>query len=592
MSYRYQKNPISGEQEMIIDGFEKGIADSPYVGAQDIRNMNLISSPYQASVNFSMDGMTIPPTVSAVSWSAVGSTDVFTVSDTTGWYNAMAITVNSSSGGGVSTGRVYWVGDLSGATFKLYKNPSLVSGQLLDVTADATGTLSSYTLSQPKYATTDFKGAQTSPTYYYQFLIDSAGRVWWIYNKGGTTTNNLVYIGNDTLTNASGNGIAIFHGYILVFRDSTIDYLQASKIDTINGNTDLDTGSGWVYGWQSVDTQANHQAITAQDDAVYWCNSGRVGSLLEVVGETFDPTDSGTYVKNSNALDIPDGDTPTYIAELGTNLLIGGIRNYVYPWDRVSTSFSYPIILAESYTTRIVTSNSSSYIFAGTRGRIYITNGSNVDLFKKIPDGMVGYQDPYFTWKDASYWRNQLYFSFTVSDNAGNALNSTSGLWAIDLSSGVFRYTNQLSYGTYQGTTSLIFPNYLSLTPEGNGLYAGWVDGSSNPGLDIASSDPYSNSESYIVTEIIPVGDFLHQRTFNNFEFKLGRPMVSGESISLYQRENLTDSFTLIGTTTTTTLSDKYDSNFQNVQWVQFKIITSSTDTTPSYVPLRQLIIR
>jgi len=32
MAYQYQKNGITGKSEIVINGFEKGIADSPYQG--------------------------------------------------------------------------------------------------------------------------------------------------------------------------------------------------------------------------------------------------------------------------------------------------------------------------------------------------------------------------------------------------------------------------------------------------------------------------------------------------------------------------------------------------------------------------------
>lgn len=589
MAYRYQKNPISGEQELIISGFEQGIADSPYTGPQDIRNMNITSTPYGAQVNLKMSALNKPPTVSAVAFTAVASTDIVTVSDTTGWYNAMAITLNTSSAGDTSTGRVYWIGDLSGNTFKLYKNPSLNVATLVDISSDGSGTLSSYTLSQPKYFANDYRGSDTNPSYFYKFLIDSAGRAWWVYNYGGTVTNNLVYLGNTTLTGASGNGIVAYQGYLLVFRSGDIDYLF---LTVIGNNPHVDLTTYWAYGWESTDTRTNHFALVGRDNIVYFCNSGRIGSIITVAGDTFDPSDSNSYVFTDGALDLPDGDTPTYIAELGTTLLIGGVQNYVYPWDRVSVSFQSPIILAENNTARIVSSNSNSYIFAGNRGNIYITNGANVDLFKKIPDSIFGYQDPYYAWLDATYWRNQLYFSFSVYDNAGNNLDNSAGVWGINLTSGALYCSNQPSYGSYAGYVYAISNNILAAYPEGNGLYTGWVDGSSNTGVDIGTSEPYSDNEGLVTTEIIPVGDFLHRKTFNNFEFKLGRPMVSGESLSLYQRPNLTASFTLIGTTTTTQLSDKYDANFENVEWVQFQAVLSSTDTDPSYVQLQQIIAR
>ena len=42
-----------GTNDIVISGFEQGIGDDPYTGISDIRNINLISIPKEASVNFS-----------------------------------------------------------------------------------------------------------------------------------------------------------------------------------------------------------------------------------------------------------------------------------------------------------------------------------------------------------------------------------------------------------------------------------------------------------------------------------------------------------------------------------------------------------
>lgn len=589
MAYR-----LSGK-DIIISGFEEGIAESPHKGLSDMRNVNIVSIPGEAAVMFKTDDLTIPPTVSAVAWSAVGATDVFTVSSTTNWYNGMAVTMNTSSGGGVATGRVYWVGDLSGATFKLYKNPSLIAGALLDVTADATGTMSSYTLTAIIDAIPSYQEPGTTKRNRV-FFLDDTGRVWWVRNTGGTVTNTLVYIGNDTLTGTTGRAITAFLGYLIVFRTSTTDSLDLTLLD---GTTDLDGASGWLYGWESISSvdQTVRPVISAQDNAMYYSNgSSRVGSIIQNAGSSFNPATSATYTENTSALALPEEDTCNALAELGTNLLIGGIINRVYVWDRISTSFNYPLILPENVTSLIVQTNSNAYIFAGFRGRIYITNGTNINLWKKIPDYLTGEIEPYITWQDATYWRNQIYFSFTAEDNSGVSTDNTSGIWAIDIETEALRMTNQLSYGAYTGTTTTIIPNILTNTPGGDGLYASWTN-STTYGVDYTTSTPYSNFESYIETELMPLGTFTRNWTGTQFEWKTSVPIgVNGtsESVRLQYRTNLSEAFTTIGTTSSSTgqVSDMYQANFQKAQWVQLRLVLSSNATTPTLCRGTELRLR
>jgi len=290
------------------------------------------------------------------------------------------------------------------------------------------------------------------------------------------------------------------------------------------------------------------------------------------------------------ALDLPNGDDVISLGEQNTSLLIGGMQDLVYPWDRISPSFDFPIILPENNTVRIVSANQLAYLFTGNRGRIYVTNGSSVELLKKIPDYIAGSYEPYFAWADAMVWRNQLYFSFTATTNAGVALATTGGLWAIDMPTGAFRLTNKLSYGSYAGSATVLLPHVLSDTPPGTGVYVGWSVNSTY-GVDVSSVDPYSNYEAMIDTEIIPVGTFVEKYTPRHFEFQMAMPMVSGESIRLSARKSLSDSYEVIGTTTDTVLSAPFDTPFDDWELFQFRVEMSSTATTPSYNRLLKMTV-
>lgn len=594
MAYRFEKT-IAGT-DIVMDGMENGIADSPYEGIGDMRNINIISVPKEGSVNFATSALIIPPVFNAGLFVVTDTTDVFEVLDATGFYNGMAVTFNTiNTATGFSTGRVYWIGalNLPAKQFKLYKSPALDAGtnpSLVNVTASGSGTMSTYTLTSPLTKTigysTGFQGANSV------FILDDSGKVWWVNNLGGVLTNTLVYLGNDTLTGTTGRAIVAFQFYLLVFRTSTIDYLQISDIQE---GIDLDSGSGWHYSWESVSSvfQNPRPVLAGTDDGLYYGNSGRLGSILVNAGQTFAPSNAATYTKSLTALNLPDTDEAVSLAELGQNLLVGGLLNVIYPWDRISTSFYYPLILSENLTTKMVSSNSNTYIFAGNRGRIYITNGSNVELYKKVPDSITNSTDPYFVWEDAVYWKNQLYFSFTANTNAGVSIPTTSGVWAIDVTTNSFRYSNELSYGALTGTTPVIVQNVLSNTPGGAGLYMGWTN-SGVSGVDTTTAIPYTGGQAYIDFDIIPVGEFLTKKTFQNADWKLATPLVSGESVQLLYRTDITSAYTSIGITTTAgLLSDQpYPVNFETSQWVQLRIVLTSTASNPSLVRLREVRIR
>jgi hypothetical protein len=80
---------------------------------------------------------------------------------------------------------------------------------------------------------------------------------------------------------------------------------------------------------------------------------------------------------------------------LGNQILIGGKFNAIYVWDRLKFYYDYRIYLPETFVTKLLTINTTVYIFSGNRGRIYQTNGSQASLYKKIPDHLSDTVEPY-----------------------------------------------------------------------------------------------------------------------------------------------------------------------------------------------------
>ena len=169
MSYR-----IEGK-DIVLDGFEKGIADSPYSGPADMRNIELLAVPGEASVALATTTITQPPVFNAVSFTAAAATDRLTVASTTGLYEDAAIVLNTNSATGITTGVVYYVRNIVGLTFQL---SAAAISSVIDITVDGSGTLTTY------------QYAANSPVSYWvdstggilgvnsTFYADGAGHVW------------------------------------------------------------------------------------------------------------------------------------------------------------------------------------------------------------------------------------------------------------------------------------------------------------------------------------------------------------------------------------------------------------------------------
>ncbi len=565
---------------------------------------------------------------------AAGGSGIVVISYPTGTVTATGGTITTSGGNtihtfttsgsfvistsGLAPSSVYYVRNIVGLTFQLSLS---LTGPIIDLVGDSVGTFTTYQYGNQR----GLSGGHAPVSYYVDrqignfigvYLMDASNYIWFLTPTAIDTlpANSLLFMGNidgAAASSASGGGVAIWNGYIFVFGISNVGVDLAPINDLFVSGPAAD----WSYNWWTISTAQVDRRVSllvAQDDALYFTSNSGVGSILEKAGEVFDPTDSATYTRNADALVIPNDQT-TCLAEQGTSLLIGGSKSLVYPWDRISTSYSYPIILPDNFTTNIVGTNQNAYIFAGNRGRIYITNGSSVDLFKKLPDYLTGIVNPYIRWRDASYARNQLYFSFTATTNADADLTTVNGGWAIDLSAKALRMVNKITASGYAGQTTMVTeipPISLADNPAGTSIILGWQTSGPVYGVDVGSGIPYSSLESFIDFDLIPVGTYLDQFSPSQVEWKTSSPLGANgtaETIRILYRTNITDAFVQIGSTTATgttvvgtttgtsvmsAISDYYQVNFQKAQWIQLRVEMSSNATTPTFNRLTEIRIR
>lgn len=433
---------------------------------------------------------------------------------------------------------------------------------------------------------------QTSGVATAYFVLDTASQVW----KATTYNGSWSFLNTGNVTTgatATNQGLAYWKGFLFKFRNDKIDYLSTGTLG------DWTTGAGW----KTIVGSVPHFALVSQDDALYFCNGSGIGSILEVAGKVFDPTDASTYTfagasVADNALKLPFYETAQSIAEQGTNLLIGGSLNAIYPWDRLSTSFNYPIFIGDSFIDKMVTVNTNVYIFPGgtmSRGRIYVTNGSQVNLFYKIPDYISGEQDPYFTWGDVIYHRNNLIFGFFILKNGGGYIafdnpGMTRQVWAIDLFTTAFRGISKMDTGTAIGRANVLFPSLQ--TSPGMGFIVGVEDSGAATAARIQYSGTAVGTGLFnVFTDIVPVGTLFQKKTYSQVEIKLRSPLETGEDITVLPIVDGVVGTQLPTTNTVGAFSDVYTVNFEKAQWLQFWIQGTGASPT-SGVRLYQLIVR
>lgn len=491
MAYKQQ-----ADGTIIINGFEQGIADDPYKGIADMRNVNIISVPGEASVGFSTSKISAPPLAGSLTTSSATNDTVTISGGNLEVGQAIYFTSLSDTTKGITNNVPYWIKSGSSGTYTLCASyPG--SGATVNITADSlTGNWQTYNMATPKHFAKD--NVNITGTQYW--MLDSSGQCW--SNITGTTGSNYwIYMGNygagvaNNVLGMNGNGMVYYQGsdgtgWIFVFRNSAIDYTPA-----------LANSIGWVYGWKPSDattgnapgylknsgsTNNSHEALVAPDNKVYYCDSNWVGRWYQASPTVaFVPTTIGTYVADTTSV-LPFTDTAQCLAPLGNNLLVGGVKNVIYPWDTFSSTPLYPILLAESYVSKMLTINTNTYVLTGNRGRIYVTNGSQAQLYKKIPDHISGTVEPYYTWGGIGSTKNQLYVSATCTTNSGSEINNYGGLWGIDIDTKALRLTNKLSYGNYAGYASALIPILSppgTNNPGGTGLFIGWSTAKTTRGV-------------------------------------------------------------------------------------------------------------
>ncbi len=418
-------------------------------------------------------------------------------------------------------------------------------------------------------------------------ILDESGQVFEATSYTGTWT----YLSSGvSLTGAgSTDGLAFWLGYLFKTRGANIDYW--------NGTT-------WSNAWVTTLTGGvKHKMYVGTDNVLYITNGNFIASIALADPSdptTFDPTNAATYTVTVDKLQLPATDEAISLAEIGggntpnSTLLIGGIQNAIYPWDKTSANFALPIYVAEPYIKNIVAVNQNAFIFPGNRqgrGRIYITNGSQADEWFKMPDYVFGIQEPYFEWGDAMFHRNNLIFGFFVESNANNTILSFDEIYAIELETKKLRAITTIGPASGKASATVLLPTG-SVSAAGFGYFVGWDDDSSAPGVGRPSGTAGVGSAG-LTTELIPIGTFLQKKTFTQVEYKLRSALESGENIEITPIVDTggTSALSFLPTPGTGQISGVASANFQGVQWLKFDITLIGNSAT-SGVRLREIRIR
>lgn len=634
MTFRYEKN-YAGGQDIVIDGWEKGIALSPEYGIADMRGC---------------DNDTIPGVVMArgpvynylaqsggnniygytSTFTADASTDNLTMA--TGVPTTYFAVTFSNSGGalptGLSAGTIYYLASAGTTTKVATTIQNLYAGTYVNITANGSGTNTATGVNMGiiKQTVSQWYQLNSNPnSTSVNYCFDHNGRVWAL---------NYIQPAQWTLITGAGgtsfvNGIAVFQNWLFLFRDN--------KIDVMGKLTGAISTHTWYNNWKTLAGGTNftglRKTLVGQDNVLYWTDYddafttarlGYIGSLRELPGQTLfadtgnPSTSSATtnYTYNNNSLDFAGGIQPVALAELNTKLVIATAQAIsftqnqenscqLYTWDRVSPSFDFPLSLPFVVVNDIKNVNNIIYIFGGRKGIVYKTDLSSIQEAFTIPaqlytanTGTTAYEGNPLNSSSAlsnigGFLVDGINFGYqsVVQDKklyfAVNYLSMT-GLYAYDLSSGALSVLAlpRAGAGTDANTDAVgIYSLALSATstfPSGYAIlmfgvaYTGpstyFVDGYINGGPNNGAT----NYIPYVTSDLVSVGTVNNKKTLQQIEYKLDKKMSTQSGLKIYYRTAIGDSWTLLTTDDYATYGAIASRNIalplNDIEWIQIKV--------------------
>ena len=575
-----------------IEDWDKGIADDPYTGFEMIQNLNE-NKPGIASCGFYLQQSSFY--TGALTVTPNNTTDTFaTATDWIGannFYNGVAVTFASTGSvpTGITAGTVYYTYYVSTTSFKVCTSLANVdTATTVNFTDNGSGTITVTFITMGGITQTAFNTVTNR-----WYAVDSNGRVWSTDWSGSYFT----LIDGNTRTSSSGNGIAVWKNYLIVFRNQAID-AWGPLTTAYDSRT---WTSNFASTQTSISTQGSHNAHVAQDDLLYWCDGRYIGSLLEKSGQTFDPATAATFTGNNSALSLPSYVTAKDLEEYGTYLCVGATSNnkaYVYPWDRVSPLSNFPVEVPETTLQSIININNVLYVITNSRAAVYSTNLSSVALVRALPNSLMVASYPsngYLSIGSSAKMGGRLYLGVT----AGTSTTGNTGIYSLDVSTGALKLANTLPSGTTTSSASITSICQSSVFNDGTPAYIAFELASNRTtSYTHLNQYPYTNYESQIITPFYEMSyDAFKPYALQKAVFYLQWALGGSDAIKLEYRKVDGGTWTSCGELTASTQNAVISPTLEMPLYiyanqVQFRIsIKSANFTGSTFVRLKKVEI-
>lgn len=584
-----------------ISSPRQGIAQSSVVGFGDVRNLDIYSEPGVAKLNNKLSKASGSVVVDIPKWivrNPLVSADFYSLG-------------GSSSG---SSGNFYYSSNSCSSWLLVGGNStSSAHGNGLAVFKDWAAVA--------RDAVLDFYGPLSpagSTAIYGAITVSTA-------NPMVVACDNVHLLSVDdrvtlwTTGNITSSGAVQFANTGTAYYVSNANYNGDGKAFTLSGTSggiELSTAGGSVVGthyfrvWKTgfktfgsnyQDNLFHPMIVSKLDGKLYGGEKNQVFTLAEVAGQTFNPFSSGTYTWTDLAMTtaLPKGYRIKCLAELGNNLMMGTWQGEfatdfpiadIFTWDGSSTSYGQPIQLRDFGCHAMLNTGNALVVLAGVKGTVYKCDGANIYPISKIPVTITS--SVFFEWYPGSicWYKDKVFFG---SGGSSGAL-APQGVWSLEQTGKgniiVLEHTNsQETDGTsVQVVTSALCPI------NDNQIAVGYLSDTTKA-IDITNSTSYAYTTDYsggFDTPLYQVGSPQGKRKFTQLGLLFSEKLSTGEGIKIWYRNNLTDSFVVLGTWTSdvagTTKIGNVSSHFCQASvvgdMVQLRVrFLGTSTTTPNF---------
>lgn len=284
MAYHIEKTAAGND--LVFDGFDKGIAASPHKGIASIQNANISTETGELMASYSRTQQS--QTGDTSTSHTINFLDTNHLSTTFALLSGSWINISASSISGLSTGDYYIqtstsTGATAATSFQVssYFNSAVTTG--MGSSGTATFTLKRFMSAPVAQATESYSDGSTTQFRYY--VLDTAGLVW-VYDTA-VATSTLKWFLPDTsityFTAGTPTGMAVMNGVLHVFVGNSI----WCKNTVALGNTTAVTTTYVVFGGASPKTMTSaynstnpHFAYVGHQGCMYYTDGSFIGKIF------------------------------------------------------------------------------------------------------------------------------------------------------------------------------------------------------------------------------------------------------------------------------------------------------------------------